>query len=209
MHRYTVLLLSAMLLWGCAHTVLVPVPPRVDLAGYRTIGIVDFSANAEPALGARAARLMEEHVQAAQPGTRVVELGSRDWVLGSVGSPQLDAAALKKIGAKYSVDAIFVGDLAYAEPRTDVRVIDVAKLEGAVKTELRADISSRLLETASGASVWSRSAWAKRQIGNVSVSERGVSGGMRDPNPREAMLPGLVYQLTYDFRPGTVRKRVD
>jgi hypothetical protein len=201
------LLVSFALLCACSHTVLVSVPPRVDLKNYGTLGIVDFASNSDAAVRARATRQFEEEIQAAQPGTRFIELGERDALLAAVGSRQLDVDSLKKIGAKYGVGAVFVGELAYSEPRVDVKLTDVAKLEGGVKAEMRGDISSRLLETASGASVWSNSAWARRQIGSLSVSaSQGVSGGMHNENPREAMLPTLVYQLTYAFRPSTVRQ---
>ena len=206
--RMNILLALAMLLGACSHpTVLVSVPPRMDLRNYPTLGIVDFTSGPEQALGARAARQLQEHVQAAQPGTRFIELGDRDAVLAAVGARQLDVSALRKIGEKYGVAAVFVGELAYSEPTVDVKLMDLTKLEGGVRAEMRGDLSSRLVETATGASVWSRSAWAKRQIGGVNVSaEQGVSGGGRTSNPREAMLPTLVYQLTHDFRPTSTRQ---
>jgi hypothetical protein len=205
------LLLSALvMLWGCSHTVLVPVPPRVDLQSYGTLGLVDFASNSNPGINAQTTREFESHVHAAQPGTRIVELGSREALLASVGSRQLDPQTLRRIGEKYGVDAIFVGSLAYSEPKTDVKVsTDVSRLEGGVRIEVRGDIDSKLVETRTGASVWSSSAWARRALGNVNVSsELGVSGAMRSGNPREEMVPTLVYHLTEDFRPSTVRQQV-
>lgn len=206
--RMNILLALAMLLGACSHpTVLVSVPPRMDLRNYPTLGIVDFTSGPEQALGARAARQFQEQVQTAQPGTRFIELGDRDAVLAAVGAKQLDVSALRKIGEKYGVAAVFVGQLAYSEPTVDVKLMDLTKLEGGMRAEMRGDVSSRLVETATGASVWSRSAWARRQIGSVNVSaEQGVSGGARSSNPREAMLPALVYQLTHDFRPTSTRQ---
>lgn len=201
------LLASLALLFACSKSVLVSVPPRMELNRYATLGIVEFASSAEPALGARAARQLQEKIQAAQPGTRFLELGERDAVLASVGAKQLDPAALKRIGEKYGVAAVFVGELAYSQPTMEVKLMDLTKLEGAARSEVKGEISSRLLETASGASVWSRSAWARRQIGGVNVSsEQGVSGAIRQGNPREAMLPALVYELTHDFRPSTTRQ---
>jgi hypothetical protein len=149
-----------------------------------------------------------EQVQQAQPGTRFIELGDRDALLAGTGARQLDAAALKQIGQKYGVAAVFVGELVYSEPTVDVKLMDVSKLQGGVRAEMKGDISSRLLETATGASVWSSSAWARRQIGGVQVSDHGVSGAMRQGNPQEAMLPTLVHHLTHDFRPSTARQPV-
>lgn len=205
---YTLLMAFAML-WGCSHTVVVPVPPRMDLKGYGTLGVVEFTSNSDSAINARATREFQSHIHSAQPGTRLLELGSRDALLAAVGGRQLDADALRKVGAKYGVDAVFVGEIAYSEPTTDVTVTDITKLEGRMRTEVRGDISSRLLETRTGASVWSSSAWAKRQVGRLNVSaEQGVSGSMRNADPREEMVPALIFHLTQDFRPSSVRQQV-
>jgi hypothetical protein len=203
------LLLSLATLWGCSSTVTVPVPPRVDLQGFGTVGLVDFASNSNATINAQTTREFETHIHAAQPGTRIVELGSRESLLAAVGSRTLDAQTLRKIGAKYSVDAIFVGSLNYSEPKTEVKITDIAKLEGDVRTELRGDINIKLMETRTGASMWSSSAWARRQVGRVNVSaEQGVTGAMRgSSNPREEMVPSLVYHLTEDFRPTSVRQK--
>ncbi|TMH30020.1 MAG: hypothetical protein E6H63_05720 [Betaproteobacteria bacterium] len=197
------------LLAACSHTVVVPVPPRVDLRGYSSIGIVEFDANSERSISARATRQFQEQIQAAQPGARFIELGERQALLAALGAKQLDAPTLRKIGQQYGVAAVFLGEIAYSEPRVDVKISDIAKMEGGVRAEIRGDMSARLFETASGASVWSTSGWARRQLGAVSVSEQGVSGGMRHANPREEMVPTLVYEVTHDFRPGSVRQRAN
>jgi hypothetical protein len=209
MRRYAgwTLLLSVAMLWGCSKTVLVPVAPRMDLKSYGTLGIVEFGANSESAASVQATRKFQEQVQAAQPGTPFLELGKREALLAEVGSRQLDVNALRKIGEKYGVAAIFVGDIVYSEPKTDIKITDLAKLDAGVRTEIRGDISSRLIETRTGASVWSSSAWARRQLGHLNVSaEHGVSGAVKNSNPREEMVPALVYQLTHDFRPTSVRQ---
>jgi len=209
MRRYLgfTLLLSLAMLWGCSHTVLVPVPPRMDLQSYGTLGIVEFASNSDRSIDVYATRKFEEQIQAAQPGTPFIELGSREALLAAVGGTQLDREALKRIGEKYGVAAIFLGDIVYSEPKTEVNLTDITKFEGGVRSEVKADISSRLVETRTGASVWSSSAWARRQIGRLSVSaEYGVSAKTSTSDPREEMVPALVYQLTHDFRPTTVRR---
>ena len=205
------LLLSLAMLWGCSssRTVLVNVPPRMDLKSYGMLGIVEFASNANSAINARATREFLSHVHSAQPGTRIVELGSREAALAAVGARQLDADALRRIGEKYGVEAIVLGEIAYSEPRTDVKITDLSKLEGGVRTEVRGDISAKLVETRTGASVWSSSAWARRQVGRVNVSaDQGVSGTLRNSDPREEMLPALVSHLTQDLRPTSVRQQV-
>jgi hypothetical protein len=169
---------------------------------------VQFASNSDGAIDVLATRQFQEQVQAAQPGTRFIELGSRQALLGAVGAAQLDADAARRIGAKFGVAAIFAGELVYAEPKADIRITDIARLDGAVRAEMRGDISARLIETASGASIWSSSAWARRQIGGVRVSaDEGISGSVSSKaDPRRDMVPALVYQLTHDFRPSTARQ---
>ena len=207
MRRFIVpILLGFFLVSGCSSTVLVTVPPRVDLKGYGTLGVVDFTSASGGAGGARATQQLQEQIQAAQPGTRFIELGSRDAVLATVGRNQLDAEAARRIGKRYGVDAVFLGEIAYSDAKTDIRVNDLTKLDAGLRTEVRGDISARLLETASGASVWSNSGWVRRQVGHVNVSEYGVSGSMTKSDPREEMVPALIYQITHDFRPSTERR---
>jgi hypothetical protein len=203
------LMLSVAVLWGCSHTVVVPVPPRMELQSYGTLGIVEFTSNSDPAINSQTTREFQARIHAAQPGTRIVELGTRDEVLAAVGGRQLDAVALRRIGERYGVDAIFVGSIAYSQPKTDIKITDSTKLEGGVRVEVRGDISGKLVETRTGANVWSSSAWARRPVGQVNVSvEQGVTGAMRRSDPREEMVPTLVYHLTEDFRPSSVRQQV-
>ena len=206
MNKYVVVTALA-ILGACSHTVLVPVPPRVDLQGYGTLGIVEFGSNSERAISARATRQFQEQIQAAQPGTRFIDLGDRQALLASLGVKQLDPAAMRKIREKYGVGAVFLGDIAYSQPRVDVNIGDLTKLEGGMRAEMKGELSAQLLETASGASVWSSSGWVRRPLGSVSLSaEHGVSGGMRNSDPREEMVPALVREVTQDFRPSTVRQ---
>jgi hypothetical protein len=203
-----VILLALVVQWGCSRTVLVPVPPRMDLKSYGTLGIVEFASNSDPAISNYATQQFQEHVQGAYPGTPILELGNRETVLAAVGATQFDADAITKIGKKYGVTAVFLGDIVYSEPKTDIRLTDINKIEGGVRTEVRGDMSTKLMETQSGASVWSSSAWAKRQIGSVSLStKRGVSATVGDSNPRKDMVPALILHLTQDFRPKLVRQR--
>lgn len=204
------LLLSLAMLAGCSRTVLVPVPPRVDLAAHGTLGVVAFASNGGPAVEARATRDFQAHIHGAQPGTRLVELGSREAVLADAGARQFDAPALQRIGARHGVDAVFLCEVTYSDPKTRVKITDLTRLAGSASTVIRGDMSCKLVETRSGASVWSSGAWATRQVGRVSVSpERGVSGKADSGDPREAMLGAMLGHLTQDFRPGTARRRAD
>jgi hypothetical protein len=195
------LLLSLATLWGCSsQPAAVPLLPRVDVQGYGKLGLVHFASNSDAAINALVTSEFESHLQAAQPGARIVELGSRESLLAAVGSRELDARALRKIGRKYAVDAIIVGNVNYSEPKTEMQVADVAQPEGA----LRGDIAYTLIETRSGDSVWRSSARAGRPFvrAKVSAEQGGPTRGAS--NPREALVSSLVYDLTEDFRPTSV-----
>jgi hypothetical protein len=206
-----VLLIASASLLGCGgKTVLVQVPPRMDMKAYETTGIIEFASNADTATNQRATQEFQRELQSAQPGTRFIELGTRDAVLAAVGSRELDVDALRKIGRKYGVAAVFHGNILYSDPSTEIRVTDIGKLQGGVKAEIKGDIFGRLLETRTGASVWSSSAWARRPLLGVVSGEQGVSVAMKgNANPRYEMVPALVHHLTVDFRAGTVRQKME
>lgn len=201
--------LSLAIVCGCSSTVLVRVPPRVDMQAYDTTGIIDFASNAEGTTSQFATQQLQQHIQAAQPGTKFIELGSRESVLAAVGARQLDVEAIKRIGQKFGVAAVFHGNITYSEPTTNVRVSDLSKLQGGVKSEIKGDIFGRLLETRTGASVWSSSAWMKKPIAGITSGDQGISVVMKDSNPRYEMVPTLVYHLTNDFRATTARRKAD
>ena len=203
------LLLSLGILPGCSNSVLVRVPPRMDMKAYETTGIIEFASNADANINQYATQQFQQQLQSAQPGTRLIELGARESVLAAVGAKQLDADAIKKIGQKYGVTAIFHGTITYAEPTTDIRVTDLTKLQGGVKAEIKGDIFGRLFETTTGASIWSSSAWARRPLGGVVSKDQGVSVAIKNSNPRYQMVPTLVFHLTNDFRASTVRQKAD
>ena len=141
------------LLWGCSNTILVPVPPRMDLKQYGTIGLIQFTTNSDSTMNAFATQQFQEQVQGAYPGTPILELGSKDAVLAAVGETTFDAETMTKIGKKYGVSAVFIGEIVYSDPKTDIRISDITKLNGTVRTEIRGDVSGKLMETQVGASV--------------------------------------------------------
>jgi hypothetical protein len=197
------LLLSLTALWGCSSSRLfapAAVPPRVNLQGYGALGLVEFASNSETVIGAQTTREFESHIQSAQPGARFIDLGSRESLLAAVGAQQLDARALRRIGRKYGVDAIFIGKLNYSEPKA--LAADSAAAPAEAGAELRGDIVYTLMETRTGDSVWRNSASERRPLSRMKVA---AAQGTHDvANPHQAMVPALVYRVTEDFRPSVV-----
>mgnify|MGYP000078393588 CR=1 FL=1 len=117
-----ILSLSLLILFGCSHTEKVLVPPRVNLKAYQTIGVIDFSITAESDLREYVTQHYIQAVQSAQPGVRLLELGTKEHVLKTVSRTQLDPAAIKSIGSAYHVDALISGHFSASEPKPNVRL---------------------------------------------------------------------------------------
>src|SRR5882762_1053746 len=198
---------------GCSGSryVTVRVPPEVDLRSYQAVGIIEFGSNADATINRYATQRFQSSVQSAQPGTRLVELGTAESVLAAVGARQLDADAIKKIGTRFGVAAVFDGNIKCSEPKVNVRGIrDCATAKGGARAEMRGDMLARLVETKTAASVWSNSSWATKQLGGVHVSsDGGIAGTVRTSNPREDLVPDLVREVLTGLRESTVRRRVE
>ena len=118
--RRLLVVMTLFFLWGCSNTILVPVPPRMDLKKYDTIGLIHFTTNSDTTLTAFATQQFQEHIQGAFPGTPILDLGTKEAVLKAIGATQLDADAMTLIGKKYRVSAVFLGEIVYSDPKTDV-----------------------------------------------------------------------------------------
>ena len=214
MWRFFVIFLlsgAAFALASCTKTVNVYYPPRLDLTQYGRLGLITFSDNAQPSVAEYATEQFQNQIQAAQVGIPIVELGSEEKVLKSIGSNQLDLAAMQKIRQQYNVSAVFTGSVIYSDVDTDVNLEDIMEFEASVDTTLHATLSAKLIETDGGATIWSDSTSWKRNLGNVSVSENtGVSVGTKGyDDAYKKLIPDMVYDVTHDFRGRYVKERVN
>ena len=199
---YTLALVAALtMLFGCSHTEKVQVPPRVELNTYRTIGVIEFSTNAEDTLKPYVTQNFIENIQSAQPGTRILELGDQDQLLRSMGHSKLDLETIQSIGRKYGVDALILGHLEVSEIKPKINLYTAAKTLNA-KAYIEAALRTRILETDSGATFWTRANSAKTHVAKIYVTDRGaLSFGVSDPREKYGKLvPHLVYDNTSDFR---------
>src|SRR5439155_2669901 len=155
------LIILCSLLAGCSstRTIRVAVPPRVDLRGYPTIGLVTFassSANAE--LERLSTQRFLQQVQAAQPGTRIVELGREADVLASVHRSAWDPQTLRAVKEARGVNVIILGrlDVTKVKPKVQLSAMSIwTALD--VRADVTASLSARLLETAGAATMWTDS----------------------------------------------------
>lgn len=203
------LVAAVVLMAGCATTVQVPVPPRVDLAAYPTIGLVGFSSNANGDVERLSTQQFLQALQAAQPGTRVVELGREERVLRSVDRRTWDARTLREVKDKHGVDAVLLGRINLEETRPDVDFSTAWKALS-VRADVNALLTARLIETGTGATMWTDSSQATANVAHAGFDGFGNGHfGASDPEAVYGEMIGcLVYEITDDFRVHYVTRRV-
>jgi hypothetical protein len=175
------------------------------------VGLVTFTSNAHGELDRLSTQKFLAAVQAAQPGTRVVELGNEAQVLASVKRNSWDAATLKAIKETHGVDVIVMGRLDVEKAKPDFQVSAMSMLKHmSVRADVNAALSARLVETASGATMWTNGAKMTANVANADFNNRGQgSFGASDPEAAYGeMVEGLVCRVTEDFRVHYVTRRV-
>ena len=205
-----------LLLVACSsmRTIQVALPPRVDLAAYPTVGLITFSSsNGDIDLGERCTQRFLAAVQEAQPGTRVVELGSEVEVLSEVRRSSLDHEALRAIQSSRGVAAVLTGrlDVGKTKPQVNVSASWISQVN--VRADVDVSLSARLIETANAATVWTDGARRTENIANAGVSQNGKQGsfgfGVRDPSEAyDGVIDALVCEITDAFRTHYVKRRV-
>jgi hypothetical protein len=205
-------LIGLFLVAGCASNtrrVRVAIPPRVDLAGYQTVGLVTFTSNAKGELDRLATQRFMQAVQDAQPGTRVVELGSEQQVLASVNASAWNPAALRAVKSTHGVDVVVTGRLDVAKAKPDFRVSTMMK-GFSVRQDVNAALNTKLLETGSGATMWSDGSELTTNVAHASFNARGegLFGASDADEAYGEMLDALVWNVTDAFRTHYVTRRV-
>jgi len=189
------------ILLGCSPKQKILIPPKIDLREYKTIGIIEFSSNAEKDLNRYLTQRYMQTVQAAQPGVCFLELGKKTRVLRSVRHYELDYHAIKSIAKKHNVDAIMFGNLRVSKMKPKIKWSSTLESMKA-KVEIEALLSTRLWETESGATVWTNSSLAKDSVVNIKMGKQSpVKVGISDPEDKYGKLVhALVNNNTHDFR---------
>ncbi len=204
-----VAMLAAVLAAGCAHYVTVECPPVIELRGFDMVGVVKFEIReGDPALSDDATHRFIATVQRAQPGARVLDLGTKKEILAKVGARQLDPEAIQAIGRMSGVDAVLFGNVIIKNPRPQVNVASLNAVQASVK--VNASMQAELRETGKGATLWTNGASGAWTLGRVTVDGHTVSGGAADPARKYAQIMAELVRLTTgDFRPTWERRRVD
>jgi hypothetical protein len=182
------------------------VAPRLDLQPHSPVGLVTFTIeNAQGTLHEAATRRFAEAALAGQDNIEILELGASQAVLAQVGETELGPRAAQAIGGEYRVPAVFVGHL----------VVSNVKPSGAlppfggpqVRATVSVELTVRLLSTASGGTLWSRSSRATETVGEIGLVNGRPVFGAEDPNEAYGRLVDLlVDEVTIDLRPRRVKQ---
>lgn len=191
---------------GCSKRVLVEVPPRVDLHSYDVVGVVEFASDAEDDAGQLTTQRFIESLQEAQPGVRVLELGSEEQLQARLAPEDRDRMP-QAIGEHFDVDVVILGQLTMSEVKPKFELTSMMRSVNA-SAEVDASLTARMVDTTRGATLWTRSSRDKRKVAEVGLNTRGsVRLDATDPdNAYAGMLDGLVVDLTRDFRSTYVRQ---
>jgi hypothetical protein len=181
------------------------VPPRLDLARFGTLGIVEFDAAGGAGLGALATREFLAALHDAQPGTPVLELGSaaRAFALPPGSAP--DAETVRALGARSHVDTLVLGTV--SERKSKPRVaLDGGGL--AASAQLLGTLDVRVLDARSGATVWSTAVRGEVPLAGLGVARVGMPRVDATPvdEARLALIRNLVDEACFDLRPRWVRR---
>lgn len=208
LQRFFLLVTAFALLCSCTRTITVNVPPRIDLGGYPTIGVIAFDAT-QPELGSDATQNFLANLASAQPGVRLLELGSRAQVLKEVGRSELDLLAIRAIGQKYGVAALATGSVDLSAPRAGLDIgTNLSSLSA--QTKIDGKMNAKLWETATGATVWTNSSWGSWKVSGVGIGSNGLISvtHKNQKEQRNSILNELVRSLNGDFWPTTTKQQV-
>ncbi len=186
---------------GCAHTVVVEVPPKIDLQPYETIGIVEFSSNARENLNQIATQQFMGFIQNAQPRVRFLELGPEEQLVKKLGRDALDIEAVQAIGKRYGVSSIFTGSFEISDVKPEVSVgTDLSSVRAAAVVNI--SMVSKHWETVSGATIWSNSRRGSWKVAGLHSNARDISFRMNSSEDQYGRyLEELAFAVTDPFRP--------
>lgn len=179
-------------------------PPVMDLSKVGALGMLEFSSQGEIPLGSVAREQFMASLQAAQPGTPVLELGTLKEVLADVGGTSINPATVRAIGKKYEVDALLVAEVRSSEMKPSLSLSSFSNIGSLnAKVEIDGALNARILETERGATIWTTSATGRVPTGQLALTTLGTGSVHSEEmdQSRLELVKSLVAQATEDFEP--------
>lgn len=198
MHLIVVLVLS-FVIFGCCKKY--EVPPAFKMNKFEPIGLIKVNViNGEGSLGEIATQRIIEFITEDQKGTRILELGNLEYILSSVSSSEINPETIKKIGEKYGVSSVMIADITISDVQPKVSLNMQFPYLSATAL-IKSEMSVRLYDTQIGATVWTGSSWANREVGNLSIFKDYVSFNAENPDDSYGeLVNSLIKWATLDFR---------
>jgi hypothetical protein len=195
------------LAFGCSHTIVVRIPPRIDLQPYQTIGIVEFSSNSTENLNQVATQKFMGYIQDAQPQVRFLELGPEDQLLKKVGRQTMDLDTIKDIGKKYNVGTIFTGSYEVSDVKPKVSLgKDLTSFNASAVVNI--SMVSKHWDAGSGATIWTNSRHGQWKVGGVRSDSKDFSFNLGAPEDQYGKyIEQLAYAVTDNFRSHYERRK--
>jgi len=164
-------------------------PPNLNLAPHRNIGLFEFSVeNAKGNLHEFATHRFEEYVLAAQSGIEMREFTSADSSRVFAGGADSDGCPVA-----------FFGHLKISNVKPHGGL--TASLSPVVRATVTVELSVWLVNTRTGGILWRRSSASTEEVGGLSISGGMASFSAKDPNDAYGRLINQhVYDVTYDVR---------
>jgi hypothetical protein len=198
---FVVLLTLTLAACGGGKRVTVEIPPQIDLTALGTIGVVAFDVQSDVQLQDDITLKFIQHLQAAQPGVPILELGNEAEVLHATGFGTLDTEAVKAIGRKYGVNSLLSGTLEVTHSFPDINIgQDLNSISAA--SYVLGNLNARLRLTNTGATIWSNGAHGKWKVASVDLTAGSLSSaGMKNVDDTyRKMVQELARVGTIDFR---------
>lgn len=190
---------AALQLTQCAP--MVAFPPSINLTEYEMLGLVKFSCNKEGELDEFVTQRCLENMIVDQMGVRILELGLEKELLAEAGYESMNPSAISAIGERHNVKSLVLGSLTVDNVKTRINLATILTSLH-VRAEVEATLAVRMVETSSGATIWTNSARMKRTIGGVHAYGDGtVFFDAEDPEEAYGdLVNALVNSVTEDFR---------
>ena len=202
MRRKTWLIAATLLILtiqGCTKRVLAP--PRIDLKNHEVIGIIEFDCSGQGELGPFLTHRFVDAVRRDQELVRIILLGTSAEVFADIEQSRLDRNAFKAIGQKHQIETVFTGNVVVFDVKPSVAIGQRLTYFG-VSADVDATLNVQMVETETGASLWSRSARSAQRIGGVEIfGDKSFTFDAEDPEDAYGRLAdSLVEAVTHDFR---------
>jgi hypothetical protein len=205
MLRKTIVICALLAFVSCGP--LVWFPPEIDLIPLAQIGYISFQMeNAEGPLQEWADQLFVREILRSHQEVELIEMGNRSDVLEKTGISRFDPETARRIGSEYGVSAFFIGKILVSEVKPQISISSLVKSLRA-RISFTITLSSRLIATDKGSTLWTDSVTRRETLAYVHLSEGMVPFfTVRDQDKvYRRILDRMVFDLTRDFRPSRGR----